>query len=154
MLDRRTLLAGALAMPATGLARPARPPTSWGQEFAVSRDGAPIGQHRLRFSQDGPRTTAEIDIELQVKLAFITVYRYRHVNRELWEGGRLLSFASRTDDNGTAAPRPGAPLRRPDPGRGRPGPGRGAGRRPAHDLLAPPLPRRAASGSTPRAAGC
>jgi len=101
MLDRRTLLWGALAMPATGLARTAPAATSWGQEFVVSRNGARIGRHLLRFSQDGPRTTAEITIELQVKLAFITVYRYRHVNRELWEGDRLLSFASRTDDNGT-----------------------------------------------------
>ena len=101
MLDRRTLLWGALAMPAIGLARPATAAASWGQDFAVSRNGSPIGQHRLRFQQDGSRTTAEITIELQVKLAFITVYRYRHVNRELWEGDHLLSFASRTDDNGT-----------------------------------------------------
>jgi Family of unknown function (DUF6134) len=101
MLDRRTLLWGAIAMPAIGLARPAAA-ASWGQDFAVSRAGSPIGQHRLRFTQDGARTTAEITIELQVKIAFITVYRYRHVNREIWDGEDLLSFASRTDDNGTA----------------------------------------------------
>ena len=101
MLDRRTLLWGALAMPAIGFARSAAA-ASWGQDFAVSRDGSPIGRHGLRFTQDGARTTAEITIELQVKIAFITVYRYRHVNREIWDGDDLLSFASRTDDNGTA----------------------------------------------------
>ena len=101
MLDRRTLFWGALAMPAIGFARSAAA-ASWGQDFAVSRDGSPIGRHGLRFTQDGARTTAEITIELQVKVAFITVYRYRHVNREIWDGDDLLSFASRTDDNGTA----------------------------------------------------
>jgi len=101
MLDRRTLLWGALAMPAIGFARSAAA-ASWGQDFAVSREGSPIGRHGLRFTQDGARTTAEITIELQVKVAFITVYRYRHVNREIWDGDDLLSFASRTDDNGTA----------------------------------------------------
>ena len=101
MLDRRTLFWGTLVMPAIGFARSAAA-ASWGQDFAVSREGSPIGRHGLRFTQDGARTTAEITIELQVKVAFITVYRYRHVNREIWDGDDLLSFASRTDDNGTA----------------------------------------------------
>lgn len=71
------------------------------QEFAVDRNGSRIGHHKLRFTRDGERLTVDIDILLEVKLAFITLYRYRHSNRELWEGGRLVSFASRTDDNGT-----------------------------------------------------
>ena len=51
--------------------------------------------------QDGPRLAVDIDIELEVRLAFITVYRYRHTNRELWDDGRLMGFTSRTDDNRT-----------------------------------------------------
>ena len=88
-------------MPFLAPARAARADDST-QEFAVDRNGSPIGHHTLRFSRDGERLTVDIDILLEVKLAFITLYRYHHTNRELWEAGRLLSFASRTDDNGTA----------------------------------------------------
>jgi hypothetical protein len=101
MLDRRTLLTGMMALPALGA------PVAWAavpvaQDFVVRRNGAVIGHHRLRFREEGSRLVVEIDIELEVKLAFLTLYRYRHTNREVWEGDRLLGFASRTDDNGTA----------------------------------------------------
>ena len=102
MPDRRTILGSMLALPSLGLAAPAGA-ASWEQAFTVSRNGTPIGRHRLRFQQDGPRLAVDIAIELEVKLAFITVYRYRyrHTNRELWDDGRLIGFTSRTDENGT-----------------------------------------------------
>lgn len=100
MLDRRTLAASAFAMPFLGPVRAPRADDAT-QAFAVDRNGSPIGRHTLRFTRDGRRLSVAIDIQLEVKLAFITLYRYRHTNRELWEDGRLLSFASRTDDNGT-----------------------------------------------------
>jgi hypothetical protein len=101
LLDRRRMLLATLAAPCLGVA-PARATGPAAQEFLVTRNGAPIGHHRLAFRTDGPRLVVEIDIELEVKLAFLTLYRYRHTNRELWEGERLLGFTSRTDDNGTA----------------------------------------------------
>ena len=100
MIDRRLFAAAALLTPLVR-GRRAVAAGSQVQEFAVYRDDAPIGQHRLSFTRDGAQLTVEIDIELEVKLAFITLYRYRHHNRERWEAGRLLGFASRTDDNGT-----------------------------------------------------
>ena len=79
--------------PCSGAPSPCRPsappaplPPRAGPGLRRQPCGSPIGRHGLRFTQDGARTTAEITIELQVKLAFITVYRYRHVNRELWDG--------------------------------------------------------------------
>ena len=69
--------------------------------FAVFRDGSEIGYHVLSFAQDGERLTVDIDIELRVRFAFITAYRYEHHNREEWEAGALLGFRSRTNDNGT-----------------------------------------------------
>lgn len=87
-------------MPFLASSRAARAEDSL-QAFAVDRNGTQIGHHRLRFIRDGARLNVEIDIQLEVKLAFITLYRYRHSNRELWEDGQLLSFTSRTDDNGT-----------------------------------------------------
>ncbi len=100
MLDRRSLATGALLMPFLAATRAVRAEDRL-QAFAVFRSDRPIGRHRLRFAGDGQRLEVAIDIELEVKFAFITLYRYRHTNRELWEDGRLVSFASRTDDNGT-----------------------------------------------------
>ena len=38
--------------------------------------------------------------ELEVSLAFITVFSYRHSNREVWRDGRLVSIDTKTDDDG------------------------------------------------------
>lgn len=100
MIDRRSFAAAALLTPLVR-GRRAAAAGSQVQEFAVYRDDAPIGRHRLTFTRDGQQLTVEIDIALEVKLAFVTLYRYRHSNREQWEAGSLLGFASRTDDNGT-----------------------------------------------------
>ena len=69
--------------------------------FDVARNDSLIGYHVLNFAQEGDRLTVDINIELRVKIAFVTVYRYEHRNREQWQGGVLQSFKSRTNDNGT-----------------------------------------------------
>ncbi|MBN9496086.1 MAG: hypothetical protein J0H39_04985 [Alphaproteobacteria bacterium] len=76
----------------------AAPPTL---EFDVLRDGAPIGKHRVTIERDGTETRATIEIDMAVRLAFVTVYRYTHRSTELWREGRLVSLDARTDDNGT-----------------------------------------------------
>ena len=123
--------------PPRGPPGPTIPPRSSRSTATARRSGTT----RLRFSRDGERLTVDIDILLEVKLAFITLYRYRHTNRELWEAGRLLSFASRTDDNGTAhrvaARRAGEViLVESDQGRVE-----APGDATAQHLLAPPFPR-------------
>lgn len=69
--------------------------------FSVYRDGAPLGRHELRFRREGPDLHVEIEIELEVKLAFLTLFRYSHRNHEVWRDGRLVSLETRTDDDGT-----------------------------------------------------
>ncbi|MCA0448960.1 MAG: DUF6134 family protein [Proteobacteria bacterium] len=70
-------------------------------EFDVLRDGAPIGTHRVTIAHDGGDTRATIEIDMAVRLAFVTIYRYTHRSTELWRDGRLVSLDARTDDNGT-----------------------------------------------------
>ena len=41
-----------------------------------------------------------MDILLEVDIAFITVFRYEHSNREVWRDGRLVAIETRTDDDG------------------------------------------------------
>lgn len=69
--------------------------------FSVFRkNDSPMGYHRLRFTRDGDRLIMEKEISLEVMLAFVTAYRYRHRNREVWEAGRLIEIETRTDDDG------------------------------------------------------
>ena len=91
----------AAAVAATAmLAAPAAAPQD--ARFTVYRDGSPIGTHRIQVERAGDETRVAVDIDLQVKLAFVTVYRYSHRNRETWRDGRLVAIDTRTDDNGTA----------------------------------------------------
>lgn len=69
-------------------------------DFLIRRAGDDIGRHSIRIDHDGRETRVEVDIEITVKLLFITAYRYRHRNTELWRDGRLVSIDTRTDNDG------------------------------------------------------
>ncbi|MFV3074276.1 DUF6134 family protein [Niveispirillum fermenti] len=102
MPTRRLVLAGAAAALAFRMPAPAAAvPAGDRLDFSVFRKKAsPMGSHRLRFTRDGDRLIMEKEIRLEVRLAFITAYRYRHVNREVWQQGRLVEIDTRTDDDG------------------------------------------------------
>ncbi|RVU33686.1 hypothetical protein EOI86_21270 [Hwanghaeella grinnelliae] len=87
--------------PATLLA--ALPPQAQASEklvFDVLMDGSKIGQHVVTLWDKDDKTFVDIDISLKVGLGPIVFYRYEQRNRALWENGALLSFVSRTDDDG------------------------------------------------------
>ncbi len=69
--------------------------------FDVLREGAPIGTHVVSIRTSGADTEVSIRIDLEVRLAFLTLYRYTHRARETWSGGRLVALEASTDDNGT-----------------------------------------------------
>lgn len=71
-------------------------------EFAAFRHGSEIGRGVYRFSGDAGHREVAITVDIQVKFAFITVYRFTHRATELWEGNRLVRMDAETDDNGTA----------------------------------------------------
>ncbi|HYC04296.1 MAG TPA: DUF6134 family protein [Azospirillaceae bacterium] len=69
--------------------------------FSVVRNGdSPMGHHRLSFTRDGDTVTMDMDIRFEVKIAFVTAYRYQHTNREVWKAGRLQSLETTTNDDG------------------------------------------------------
>lgn len=68
--------------------------------FDVFRGDSRIGRHELRVRRVGDRIETDVAIDLEVKLAFVTLYRYRHRNREVYEGDRLVQMSSRTNNNG------------------------------------------------------
>ncbi|MFO0998658.1 MAG: DUF6134 family protein [Alphaproteobacteria bacterium] len=69
-------------------------------EYRIDRDGSPIGKQRLTVTQHGDKTTVSIDVKVQVKVAFVTVYRYEQARSETWQGDRLTALDTRTNDNG------------------------------------------------------
>ncbi|MBL8839692.1 MAG: hypothetical protein JNL66_25775 [Alphaproteobacteria bacterium] len=93
------VLAAAAATAAVSAPAAAQAPA----RFSILRDGdSPIGHHSVAFSRDAQgNMVAQVDIDIRVRVAFVTVYRYSHRSREVWRDGRLIALDSTTDDNGT-----------------------------------------------------
>ena len=68
--------------------------------FTVYRNSSPIGHHRFDFRPKGEFLEVEIDVDLEIKVTFITVFKFTHVASETWENGRLVRMNSETDDDG------------------------------------------------------
>lgn len=68
--------------------------------FAILRNGAPVGEHRIVFAQDGARTDIREASAIEVRLALIPVYRFEHQSRQVWENGRALRIDATTNTNG------------------------------------------------------
>jgi Family of unknown function (DUF6134) len=68
--------------------------------FTVSRNGEPIGEHREAFRHDGTRIEIDAATELRVTFAMIPVFRFSHQRREIWQDGRPLLIAARTNSDG------------------------------------------------------
>lgn len=97
---RRGALIGLGAM---AIAGPARAATA-SRTFRIFRGDSDIGRHRLDARREGDGTIAvTIDIDIAVKVFGLTAYRYTLENTERWQAGRLVSVASRIDDDGTAS---------------------------------------------------
>lgn len=69
--------------------------------FSVLREGSAIGHHSIDFTRRGDDLVVDVSIDLEVKFAFITLYRYTHRNQEVWRNGQLYSIKTKTDDDGT-----------------------------------------------------
>jgi Family of unknown function (DUF6134) len=68
--------------------------------FTVTREGEPIGMHRVAFSHDGERTEIDTEMDLKVTFAMVPLYHFSNQRREVWQDGRPLMITSKTDDNG------------------------------------------------------
>ena len=89
-----------MAGTAFGVNPPRSMPSEGRLDFSVMRNGKAIGTHVYRFVRDGDRTTVDIRTDINFRLLFIPVYRFRHHSREVWDGDRLTALESETDDNG------------------------------------------------------
>jgi hypothetical protein len=71
-------------------------------KYAVNRNGGQIGTYIIEFHRNGPETSVTMQTKIEVKVAFITAYRFEHSAVERYVSGKLASMKATTDDNGTA----------------------------------------------------
>lgn len=68
--------------------------------FDIIRNGKPFGEHRITFDQQGDKTHVQIDINMRYSLGPVTLFRYTHSNEEIWDGDKIISVRSQTNDDG------------------------------------------------------
>jgi len=86
------------AMAVTATAQAAGEPRVW--NFRAYLDDAPIGYHRFTLREQGDGRELKSESRFEVKVLFVTAYRYAHDATEQWRGNCLDSLTARTDDNG------------------------------------------------------
>ena len=59
-----------------------------------------IGTHVLNFSCEGEDLIVETEVDVRVKILFVTAYQRQARYREVWRGDRLVDYEARTDDDG------------------------------------------------------
>ena len=69
--------------------------------YEITRKGKRLGFQSITFSEaENGDLIADIHVQIDFKLGPIPLFRYRHVNREVWRDGVLVELNSRTDNNG------------------------------------------------------
>lgn len=101
MIARRGFLSGGAALSAASPNRVTASPVQPGLHFEVMRNGGRIGQHTIRFRQDGTTLEAQIDVDIAVSVGPIVLYRFALKGREVWRDGAFVSLESETNDDGT-----------------------------------------------------
>ena len=107
-IPRRALLIGGFAgavscafPPAARAATAIVLPTPAGdRRFAVRYKGIKIGAHTVSYSSATGETRVATDIDLSVKVAFLSVFAFSHRSKETWRAGRLMSLNSETVEHG------------------------------------------------------
>lgn len=88
-----------LLLPTNAPSAPVDDGRSW--EFSVSLDGSKIGYHRFELWQRGDMQEIRSEASFDVRFLFVTAFRYRHNNLELWsDDGCLNRIESNTRQNG------------------------------------------------------
>ena len=69
-------------------------------QFDVSLDGKSIGYHTFELQQRDSKQILTTEARFDVRFLFVTAFRYRHQNTEIWSDGCLMSIDASTNSNG------------------------------------------------------
>jgi uncharacterized protein YjhX (UPF0386 family) len=92
----RSLLAAILFLTSLPLAHAAL--NAW--TFRVLLDGREIGRHQFTLRDAGEARELRSEARFDVRVLFLSVYRYQHDALERWEGNCLQSLVASTETNG------------------------------------------------------
>jgi hypothetical protein len=90
------------AQPSKGAQPPASAqPATETLQYAIMRKGEQIGSHKVELRRAGKEVSVNVETSVEVKVLFVTAYRFQYTATERWVNGRLIALDSATDDNGT-----------------------------------------------------
>jgi hypothetical protein len=76
------------------------PTAAANRRFSVLYKGIRIGTHTVSYSSAAGETRVDTEINLEVKVAFLTAYAFSHRSDETWRAGRLTSLNGETVEHG------------------------------------------------------
>ncbi len=95
-----TWLALTLPLVAGQVALACQPPESPAGYVINHETHGDIGTHVLNFRCDGDDLIVETEVDVKVKVLFVTVYKRKARLYEVWRGDRLIAYDAKTDDGG------------------------------------------------------
>lgn len=84
-----------LALAAAGCALRAGAQPAAGYRFRMIREGRDLGFHTVTFQRSGEELAVRSTVAILVRVLGITVFRFDHLQQELWRGDRLLRASGR-----------------------------------------------------------
>tara|TARA_B110000014_G_scaffold246754_1_gene219741 strand:- start:407 stop:1087 length:681 start_codon:yes stop_codon:yes gene_type:complete len=68
-------------------------------EFEIIRKNKNIGYHSIIFQEDNNILNVNIDVNIAVKIGFLTIYKYKHKNQEQWKNNQLYKISTNSITN-------------------------------------------------------
>ncbi|MEO1020747.1 MAG: DUF6134 family protein [Pseudomonadota bacterium] len=68
--------------------------------FKVARNGSQVGLYKVQFQPTDSGFSVSASVDIAIKIAFMTVYRYAQSSDCVWQRGAMVRSEIRTDDNG------------------------------------------------------
>lgn len=68
--------------------------------YDVFRNGSKIGEHIISFNKSGEKLSVTSKTFMQVKLLFISAFKYEYDSAEQWCGNNFQSVVTNTNNNG------------------------------------------------------
>jgi len=68
-------------------------------KFEIIRKNKNIGYHNILFQKDNDILNVNIDVNIAVKISFLTIYKYSHKNQEQWKNNQLYKISTNSITN-------------------------------------------------------
>ena len=101
MLRSTTFLLALLLPLASAAAQTPSPPPHSHQVYEVTREGSKIGTSTTDIDRQGDAVKVKMSADINVKILYVSVYKFTSSSVENWKGGRFVAYESKADDNGT-----------------------------------------------------